>query len=219
MNNYPSITKTNANDYLLLLDLDGTIITESIHHKVYRDLFKKHNIDFTYEDFLKATNNKGITEYVCEHNDIERTDVYKLVKNKRKQILKSEYPIELIDGFVPFLETVINRGINIVVVTNSPKSYTDFVKIKLPILNDIKQWVTREDYKNPKPHKEPYMTAIEKFGKNEKYVIGFENSINGIKSLEQVTNHIYGCVKEYDLRSKDIFLYKDYFYVTKHMMN
>ncbi len=218
MNYYPNITKTNASNYILLLDLDGTIITESIHHKVYRDLFKEHNIDFTYEDFLKATNHMGITEYICKHYNIERKVVDKLVKNKRKQIIKSEYQIELIDGFIPFLETVINRGINIVIVTNSPKSYVDFVKRKLPILNNIKQWVTREDYKNPKPHKEPYMTAIEKFGKNEKYIIGFENSINGIKSLEQVTNYIYGCEKEYDLSSKDIFLYKDYSYVLKHMM-
>jgi len=214
---YPTIKKDNKNDYLLLLDLDGTIITESIHHKVYKDLFKEHDIDFTYEDYLKATNYGSITEYACEHYNIERNVVDKLVKNKRKQIIKSEYPIELIDGFIPFLETVINRGINIAVVTNSPKSYTDFVKRKLPILNDIKQWVTREDYKNPKPHKEPYMTAIEKYGKNEKYIIGFENSINGVRSLEQVTNYVYGCVQEYDLSSRDVFSYDNYYNVVGHM--
>ena len=213
---YPTI-KTNISNYILLLDLDGTIITENVHHNVYRDLLVEHDINFTYEDYLKATNNSSVEKYIKEVYKLENDVVNKLVKRKRIEIINTKYPIKLIEGFTNFLTIVLRKELNIVVVTNSPKSYIESVKRKIPLLNKIKQWVTREDYKNPKPSKEPYEVAMNKYGKDEKYVIGFENSRKGIESLLQVTNHIYGYVRYSNLEDYDIYQYSNYFDVIKHM--
>ena len=198
------------NDYILLLDLDGTIITETIHFHIYQKLLYEHNIKFMYENYLHATNYSNIKDYVCNNYKLDNKIIEKLIIKKRKEIVKSNYPIELIDGFSTFLEILLKKNINFVVVTNSPISYVNKVKKTLPILNKITQWITREDYKNPKPNKESYEVAMKKYGNNEKYVIGFENSINGINSLSQVTHFIYGCIKDFNLEEHDIFLYKSY---------
>ena len=58
-----------------------------------------------------------------------------------------------------------------------------------PLLNKLKNWITREDYELPKPNSECFKLAVKKFGEN-KIVIGFEDSWVGYQALKGVTDKI-----------------------------
>ena len=214
---FPKITLDNAKDFVFLMDLDGTIITEYIHFKIYRDLLKKYDIHLKYEDYLNFTNNSNSIDYIKNlfQNDINIAR--NIVLLKRQKILNSNYSIDLINNFDKFLEKIFEYKIKLIIVTNSPKSYIDFVKTKIPLLQKISYWIGREDYKHPKPNKEPFEIALKKYGNNEKYILGFENSKNGINSLLQITNLVFGCIKDYDYFNKDIFLYDDYIQILNYL--
>ena len=69
------------------------------------------------------------------------------------------------DVFIKFL---IENNFNFCIVTNTSKETPEIFKQKLPLLNEIKQWVYREDYILPKPDGECYELAKQKFYTNEK---------------------------------------------------
>jgi beta-phosphoglucomutase-like phosphatase (HAD superfamily) len=70
-----------------------------------------------------------------------------------------------------FIEYIEKYSVNHVVVTNTSSENVEFFKNKLPLLNKIKNWIVREDYKNQKPNSEPYELAIKKYYKNEQNII------------------------------------------------
>ena len=116
------------------------------------------------------------------------------------------------DGFKNFFKKMEEHEINWAVVTNAPETYTTFVRKNSELLNSNTQWLPREKYQFAKPHSDPYDTAVELFKRPiEKYIIGFENSINCINSIKQVANVVFGCYKESHCQEcKDIILFKNY---------
>ncbi|MDN3509672.1 MAG: HAD family hydrolase, partial [Candidatus Neptunochlamydia sp.] len=103
---------------------------------------------------------------------------------------KSEYTkfletgsVDLMPGAQIALDTVQMAKISHGVVTNSTRKQTEMIREKIPTLNNIPYWITREDYENPKPSPDAYLKAIEVLGKSEK-MLGFEDALRGIRALE-----------------------------------
>ena len=90
-----------------------------------------------------------------------------------------------------FLKCLIEHNFNFCVVTNTNQKTVDIFKEKLPLLNEIKQWIYRDNYHLPKPNQECYELAKCKYYKNEKYILGFEDSVVGYKALQKYTDFIY----------------------------
>ena len=85
----------------------------------------------------------------------------------------------------------------------------------LPLLRKIKKWVCREDYVNAKPSSDCYQVALDKFYKNEKYRIGFENTMNGFNALENMVDCVYFITttvsSNYNkIKKEDIYLINDF---------
>jgi beta-phosphoglucomutase-like phosphatase (HAD superfamily) len=78
------------------------------------------------------------------------------------------------------------------------------------LLNEIKQWIYREDYHLPKPDGECYKLAQKKYYKNEKYILGFEDSMVGYKALKQITDTIYIYNNEKLFKNNDSYLFDDF---------
>jgi HAD superfamily hydrolase (TIGR01509 family) len=81
------------------------------------------------------------------------------------------------------LISLLERGIKRAVVTNSPREQIEIIKESLPVLKSIPLWITREDYSNPKPSPEGYLTAIRKLVEPGDRIIGFEDTLKGLKAL------------------------------------
>ena len=67
-----------------------------------------------------------------------------------------------------------------------------------------------------KPESECWIKAINKYYKNEKFIIGIENTYAGYKSLKNITDHIYIVKnKNIDYTDIDTFLFDDYNQIIK----
>ena len=217
----PNICNINKEKIIFLLDLDGTVISEDIHFEVYRTILKKYDIMYTKEQYIESTNNVmyngKCTNYLLKNNYINQSQAEEISKLKKELILTYDYPIKLIPNFDIFLNKISKITDKIVVVSNSPKKYIELIKKKHNLLNTIKYWTTRDDYKNPKPDCEPYMTALKKFNIdtaniNEYTIFGFENSYLGLKSINQVTNLVLNCIYDYSMFNKydGAYYFNDY---------
>jgi len=165
----------NLKDCFLLIDLDGTLIdSENQHYDSYNEItgitkeefeLKNQNNDLNYDENIKKEKNK-------------------LFKNKIKDI-------KLFEESYEFLSYIIKNNINYCIVTNTNKENIELYKKQIPILGQLNNFISREDYINKKPDPECYKLAINKYYKNEKYIIGIENTIAGYKALKQITDIIY----------------------------
>jgi dTDP-4-dehydrorhamnose reductase/beta-phosphoglucomutase-like phosphatase (HAD superfamily) len=187
---HPNFMK-NPSDIFILLDLDGTLInSEDSHFSAYKQSFLEHGIDFSRSSFDKLIN------YGTIWRDLEDVDeeTWECV-HKRKNNLMLEtintMKIDWIQGGEEFLKMLLQYKINFAVVTNTTRDNVNCFKQKLPTLSLVEQWITREDYTNPKPDAEPYRLAIQKFSKDETFCVGFENTLGGYQSLRQITSRIY----------------------------
>lgn len=216
--NFYNIKKENI---IFLFDFDGTICSEDIHFKAYCDIFKLYNIEFTKEEYVESTNNErykgNCTNFMIEKNFISLEEAQTIIKLKRELILSYESHIKLIPNVDIFINNIINITDKIAVVSNSSKIYIEFIKSKIPILNKIKYWITKDDCIKHKPNCEPYINALKFFNidKNniDKYnIIGFENSYLGLKSIKQISSFVFGC--NYDYTNKimfnDVHYFNDY---------
>ena len=70
------------------------------------------------------------------------------------------------------------------VVTNSNLAMINSIRARIPVFGSIQHWITREDYEKPKPDPECYLKAIALYGKKGDRIIGFEDSVRGLTSLE-----------------------------------
>lgn len=206
----------SSNQNFLLLDLDGTLVdSEIIQWKSYNDAFKQYGIHYSYDDFVNITHNGNIKEYIINNENISENQYIEIKKSKQLHMKKYESSLNLIKGVDVLIDIIVKNNINHCVVTNSSKDTTEFYRNSIPKLNGLNNWITREDYNEAKPSSECYKMAINKYYRNEKYIIGFENSFAGIKALKPVTNIIYGitttdyiCYK--NMKTEDIFLINDF---------
>jgi len=163
----------------LLIDLDGTLInTEKLHFNCYNKL-----LNMTLEEY---DNKNQLNDIIC-NDDIKN--------NKNKLFIdiinNNEYELKLLEGVEDFINYIIKFNINCCIVTNTNKNNIELIKQKLPLLNSFNNWITNEDYKLKKPNNEPYKTAINKYYKNENYIIGIENTYAGYLSLKSLVTNIF----------------------------
>ena len=181
----------NPKEFLFLLDLDGTLLdTDIIHYDAYKKTFLELNIDieFTEEIFFNLINHNNINIFLKENLDVKIISDAKKIK---KQNMLENTKINTIYNSEIFIDFLIKNNYNYCVVTNTNNEIVEHYKKYNSTFSKIKNIITREDYINPKPNKECWDTALEKYYKGEKYIIGIENTSAGYESLKNITNYIY----------------------------
>lgn len=177
---------------LFLFDFDGLLVnTEEIHYNAYKEMVSKRgkelNWDFgRYCQMAHYDSNALREQIINEFPDLISTDPWEvLYKEKQHAVMKQiiDGKIHLMPGVEKLLLALQDANIKRVVVTHSPLTIINLIKIQNPLLNTIPHWITREDYIKPKPDPESYQTAILRHaGPNDK-VIGFEDTPRGLKAL------------------------------------
>ncbi len=181
-------------DYqVFLFDFDGLLVdTEPLHFASYRELCRRYGceMNWDFQKFCREAHNKamGIWDAIAREfprvfeNEPCREVLYEEKKKIYVELLKKSH-LELMEGVSSLLTTLEEKGIKRAVVTNSPREHIDIIKESLPLLKSIPLWVTREDYSSPKPSPEGYLTAINQLMKSRDRVIGFEDTLKGLKAL------------------------------------
>lgn len=181
------------NYQLFLFDFDGLLVdTERLHFASYQEMCRRHGCEmhWDFQRFCREAHGKalGIFEAIevefpkIFEDEPSREVLYAEKKAIYIEILKNTR-LELMEGVAPLLNALAEKGIKRAVVTNSPREHIEIIKESLPILKSIPLWVTREDYTHPKPSPEGYLTAIGKLGRAGDKMIGFEDTLKGLKAL------------------------------------
>jgi len=183
--------------HLFLFDLDGLLVnTENIHYQAYINMLKRRgfNLDWTFLKFCEVAHftddslQEGV--YAVFPNLFEQEPNWEVLKKEKNiiylDLLKSS-KIDLLPGVEKLLKELHENNKKRCVVTNSAKIMTDVIKAKQPFLKTIPNWITREEYLQPKPNPDSYLHAISLFGEKKDRIIGFEDSLRGVRALQQTS--------------------------------
>lgn len=175
---------------LFLFDFDGLLVdTEKFHYEAYCILCHTQGVelDWDFEQFCNIAHSSATAIRDALHPRLihmqPKWDVLYSEKKKIYLNLLSSKPLELMPGAFELLSALAKTNIRRVVATHSPREQINLIKSHLPILNTIPFWVTREDYTNPKPAPDAYLTAIALHGQPQDRIIGFEDSLRGLTAL------------------------------------
>lgn len=180
---------------LFLFDLDGLLVnTEIIHFQAYINMLKRRgfNLDWTFLKFCEVAHfdDESLKDgvYALFPDLFDQESNWQVLRKEKNLIyidlLKSS-KVNLLKGVEKILIELERKNKKRCVVTNSTKLMTDIIKSKQLLLEKIPNWITREDYLSPKPNPDCYLHAISLFAKKGDRIIGFEDSLRGIKALQQ----------------------------------
>lgn len=166
--------------------------TEELHYLAYKKMCADRGFPLPWSMgaylrramFSATAIREGVYQEFPDLQVLEPTwEVLYQEKKAAYMVLLEERGVELMPGVAPLLEQLEKAQIKRCVVTHSPIQQIALIKEKLPQLNSLPHWVTREDYAAPKPSPECYLKAIARFGEEGDRIVGFEDSPRGLKAL------------------------------------
>lgn len=178
---------------LFLFDLDGLLVnTEELHFGAYKRMLQQrgYTLGWDFPKYFKIAQQDAeapkrhiYAEFpTLQQSEPDWSVLYAEKKQAYLDLLESE-AAPLMPGVQQLLEALEQRAVKRAVVTHSGKSLVDALCKKNPTLRTIPNWITREDYRLPKPAPDGYLKAIGDFAEAGDRVIGFEDSSRGLRSL------------------------------------
>lgn len=180
----------------ILFDFDGLLVnSEHLHFAAYLEMCKRRGYTLSW-DFYKFClvahySSTGLRDTVYQElpelksNEPEWSVLYAEKKQIYQELIEHGN-LELLPGVEKLLVFLQEQKIPRAVATNSTRQQVDAFKKHLSVLSTIPLWVTREDYKNPKPKPDAYLEAIQRLRmKTEDKLVGFEDSLRGIEALKK----------------------------------
>lgn len=177
---------------LFLFDFDGLLVnTEHIQYQAYVNALAQEGCkwDWSFAQFCETAhrNATALKDAICAqfpHLEARWPLLYQAKKDSYFELVGSGR-VELMPGVEKLLRALEKANIERCVVTHSLLEQTKLLRSRLPCLQSLPHWITREDYFQPKPDPEGYLRAIALYGKSGDRIIGFEDSLRGLKALRQ----------------------------------
>lgn len=179
------------NYHLFLLDFDGLLVnTEKLHFEAYKRLCKSHGftLAWSFHAYCKVAmrDSTALKEAILEEFPplaaLKWETLYEEKKRHYLEVLE-EVPLEFMPGVEAFLAFLEKKQLRRCVVTNSFEEQIISIRKKLPLLDSIPFWVTRQQYHKAKPEPDSYLKALELYGQKGDKVVGFEDSPRGLRAL------------------------------------
>lgn len=174
------------NKKALLFDVDGTLAdTMDAHNMAYKLAFTLNNVPFDMEEHKKWAPYGGnvlITETVVKKgyghiaHEIVQDKQMLLPICLKKFMRPNNKLIKLIKEKCGLLD--------IIIVSNGRRNSIIEILKQLGIFFYITGLITKEDYDFAKPHPQPYMVAMQKYGLGPDEVVVFEDNQIGIESAK-----------------------------------
>jgi len=177
---------------LICFDFDGLLVdTEPLHHlaysKVLDELGYPLDLDFkSYCDIAHSADRELFPKTVkakYPNFPFTWTDI-RARKTKVYRDLLKEGRTKPMPGAEKLIENLLKQDYLVCIVTNSDRCDVDEIKSHLPFLQKIPLIIAREDYDNPKPHPDGYLTALQKHNLTKEDAIGLEDTKKGISALK-----------------------------------
>lgn len=181
------------NYQLFLFDFDGVLVnTEELHYRAYQKMCadRGFSLEWPWKTYIRAAmfESTGLKEGVYRalpalYAQEPNWDVLYAEKKQAYADLLRRREVKLMPGVESLLQALEEAKIKRCVVTHSALEQIEIISSYLPALKSIPNWITREDYSQPKPHPECYQKAVAIHALPNDKVIGFEDSPRGLKAL------------------------------------
>jgi HAD superfamily hydrolase (TIGR01509 family) len=168
----------------ILWDHDGVLVdTERLYYRATREVLARFGVDLAVEQYrqfhlVEARGSwhllKGVTPDEVEVLRRERNDLY------LKMLLANDV---LVPGVVPLLRRLAERY-RMAVVTSSNREHFEAIHRRTGLPELMQFVLAREDYGECKPHPEPYLRAVERFGAATEDCVVVEDSTRGLTAAK-----------------------------------
>jgi HAD superfamily hydrolase (TIGR01509 family) len=167
----------------ILFDHDGVLVdTEFWYYKAGERALADIGLTLDKEQYLRDMNQglgtwaqarvAGVDERAISRQREVRNDYY-------QEYLRTEV-IE-IDGVVETLAE-LSKYVRMAIVTTAKRADFEIIHERRQIRQFMDFVLVREDYKHAKPHPEPYLTGLKRFGATKEETLVVEDSPRGLNS-------------------------------------
>jgi HAD superfamily hydrolase (TIGR01509 family) len=167
----------------ILWDHDGVLVdTERWYFVATRDVMRGLGIDLSQETYLEYMTRGQSCWDLCRTSGISDEEVtrHREIRDARyREHLRTE-SIE-VDGVADVL-AILAKSFEMAVVTTARRADFELIHRSRDLLGFFQFVLTIEDYQHPKPHPDPYLAALERFGARPDQAIVIEDSARGLHS-------------------------------------
>lgn len=179
----------------IFFDFDGVVIdSEPLHAKAKKLVLEKFNISYSssiFDDF-KGRTDKVFFDYVSQKLD-QGKNSSDFLQNTKKLLFEGIInELKLVEGFLPFLGKVKERGMRTALVSSTSLYSLGLVDKLYNISGLFDLVITEVDTEFHKPDPAPYLKALEKLSLTRRDSIVIEDSPNGIISAKKAGCFVYG---------------------------
>jgi HAD superfamily hydrolase (TIGR01509 family) len=168
--------------FTVLWDNDGVLVdTEGRYFQATRTVLGTVGIELSVEQFQAISLRQGESAFLlAEERGIETERIAGLRAERDRIYAKSlEAGSCVIDGVEEVLRS-LHRKVRMAVVTTSRREPFEIVHAHSDLLGYFDFVLTREDYEQSKPHPEPYLTAMRRYGVRSDQCVVVEDSERGL---------------------------------------
>ncbi len=167
----------------ILFDHDGVLVeTEQWYYLANKRALRSLGIDLPRDAYLANMAN-GVSAWEAARSAaIPESDI-KRGREQRDRYYRHYLTTEdiEIEGVLETLAALADTY-RMAIVTTSKRPDFDLIHENRSILDHMEFHLTEEDYEQAKPHPEPYLTGLERFGATAAETVVVEDSARGLKS-------------------------------------
>ena len=167
----------------ILWDHDGVLVdTERWFFVATRDVLSGVDIDLSQETYLEYMTRGQSCWDLCRDRGLSDEEV-----SRHRGLRDSIYQEHLrtqeieVDGVTEVLST-LSMSFEMAVVTTARREDFQLIHQSRDLLGFFRFVLTIEDYRRPKPHPDPYLAGLERFGARPDQTVAIEDSARGLGS-------------------------------------
>ena len=167
----------------ILWDHDGVLVdTERWYFVATRDVLEGIGVELSQETYLEYMARGQPCWDLCRARGMSDDEIsrYRGLRNSIYQEHLRTQSIE-IDGVTDVLST-LSRSFEMGVVTTARREDFELIHRSTDLLRFFRFVLTVEDYRRSKPHPDPYLAGLERFGARPDQTVAIEDSARGLRS-------------------------------------
>jgi beta-phosphoglucomutase len=174
------------NDIAVIFDMDGVIChTNPYHSMAFREFFSTRDLAPTDEEFAQHMFGKS-NKYILTHflkREIEGAEFLAMEEEKEGLFRKIYEPhVDPIAGFLPFIQELADKGVQLGVATSAPLANLELIFGKVNIRPLLGSLLASEHVKKHKPDPEVYLKSAQNLGLHPSQCLVFEDSFSGVSA-------------------------------------
>lgn len=170
---------------LMIFDLDGTLFnTDEVNYRAYCRALEEEGFVLNHDEFVSEFNGKSYKYFLPIITSNASNEIIERIHDKKKIYYKENLEYAKINEHLfSIIENNRDSYYMVIVTTASKKNCHEILRYFNKFEN-FDMIITANDYKKTKPDPEGFLLAMNKFNKESKHTIIFEDSDVGIKAAK-----------------------------------